>query len=151
MYLCGMSSSPLFSRSSRFRSSISEGRKVDEQRPPLSRHKRCHWWQNKSYNNINICCPRFLSLEQFLDNIVTLTRMPLIKSCRLVCPNNTHDPIPLPDGEPVHLGRSEATRCIDPRCSRKQCKYGVFPSMSFNLEAFKCLDRFYWICMYFWH
>lgn len=46
--------------------------------------------------------------------------MPVIKSCRLVCPNNTHDPIPLPDGEPVHLGRSEATRCIDPRCSRKQ-------------------------------
>lgn len=46
--------------------------------------------------------------------------MPSIKSCRLVCPNNTHDPIPLPDGEPVHLGRSEATRCIDPRCSRKQ-------------------------------
>lgn len=51
--------------------------------------------------------------------------MPVIKSCRLVCPNNTHDPIPLPDGEPVHLGRSEATRCIDPRCSRKQLEVTV--------------------------
>ncbi|XP_062616591.1 bifunctional polynucleotide phosphatase/kinase-like [Saccostrea cucullata] len=44
----------------------------------------------------------------------------MIKSCHLVCPNNTHDPIPLPDREAVHVGRSEATRCIDPRCSRKQ-------------------------------
>ncbi|XP_061197513.1 bifunctional polynucleotide phosphatase/kinase-like [Saccostrea echinata] len=46
--------------------------------------------------------------------------MTMIKSCHLVCPNSTHDPIPLPDREAVHVGRSEATRCIDPRCSRKQ-------------------------------
>ncbi|KAK3086793.1 hypothetical protein FSP39_023573 [Pinctada imbricata] len=44
----------------------------------------------------------------------------MITACRLVCPNNTHDPIPLPDGAPVMIGRSIETRCIDPRCSRNQ-------------------------------
>ncbi|XP_076112376.1 bifunctional polynucleotide phosphatase/kinase-like [Mytilus galloprovincialis] len=41
-------------------------------------------------------------------------------SCNLICPNNTHDPIPLPDGEPVVIGRSKDTRIIDLSCSRHQ-------------------------------
>lgn len=41
-------------------------------------------------------------------------------SCALICPNNTHDPIPLPDGVSVLIGRSKETRIIDLACSRNQ-------------------------------
>ncbi|XP_069114593.1 bifunctional polynucleotide phosphatase/kinase-like [Argopecten irradians] len=43
-----------------------------------------------------------------------------VRFCNLVCPNNTHDPIPLPHGETVAIGRSPLTRIMDPRCSRNQ-------------------------------
>ncbi|XP_033754080.1 LOW QUALITY PROTEIN: bifunctional polynucleotide phosphatase/kinase-like [Pecten maximus] len=43
-----------------------------------------------------------------------------VRFCNLVCPNNTHDPIPLPHGEAVAIGRSPLTRIMDPRCSRNQ-------------------------------
>ncbi|KAL3859647.1 hypothetical protein ACJMK2_009861 [Sinanodonta woodiana] len=43
-----------------------------------------------------------------------------MKMLSLVCPENTHDPIPLPHGVPVIIGRSPLTRIIDKRCSRQQ-------------------------------
>ncbi|OWF41319.1 bifunctional polynucleotide phosphatase/kinase-like [Mizuhopecten yessoensis] len=43
-----------------------------------------------------------------------------VLSCNLVCPNNTHDPIPLPHGQSVQIGRSPQTRIMDPRSSRNQ-------------------------------
>ncbi|KAK3610289.1 hypothetical protein CHS0354_029752 [Potamilus streckersoni] len=43
-----------------------------------------------------------------------------MKTLSLISPENTHDPIPLPHGIPVIIGRSPLTRIIDKRCSRQQ-------------------------------
>ncbi|KAK6185161.1 hypothetical protein SNE40_007454 [Patella caerulea] len=43
-----------------------------------------------------------------------------MKSCELICLKNSHDPIELPDGEAVMIGRSPATKIKDARCSRHQ-------------------------------
>lgn len=43
-----------------------------------------------------------------------------MEGCFLECLQRSHDPIPLPDGIPVKLGRSPLTKITDPRCSRSQ-------------------------------
>ena len=57
-------------------------------------------------------------------------------SCALICPNNTHDPIPLPDGVSVLIGRSKETRIIDVTCSRNQCKKLVETFMVNGVDYF---------------
>ncbi|XP_064610929.1 bifunctional polynucleotide phosphatase/kinase-like isoform X2 [Liolophura sinensis] len=43
--------------------------------------------------------------------------------CFLLCKDNSHDPIPLPDGCPVYIGRNPLTKIVDKRCSRQQLEF----------------------------
>lgn len=44
-------------------------------------------------------------------------------ACNLICLQNTHQPIPLPDGDAVVIGRTPQTKITDPRCSRSQVSF----------------------------
>ncbi|GFR81523.1 bifunctional polynucleotide phosphatase/kinase, partial [Elysia marginata] len=41
-------------------------------------------------------------------------------SCQLICLQNSHEPIALPDGETITIGRTPQTKITDARCSRNQ-------------------------------
>ena len=48
--------------------------------------------------------------------------------CVAICCQKSHDPIPLPDGKSVRLGRGPLTKITDKKCSRNQGQYYTHPN-----------------------
>lgn len=64
---------------------------------------------------------------------------PAAMACHLVSQDGKHDPVPLPNGIAVVLGRGPETRVADKKCSRKQGEPGPPSPQRFPLLSMHCV------------
>jgi FHA domain len=67
------------------------------------------------------------------------------RKCFVTSVDDSHDPISLPDGEEVVLGRSPHTKIKDSKCARQQRKTFLL-SLSIDLKELNFCSEFHYKC-----